>query len=218
MKQFFPILVLVTGLYTEALGQWGVQIQGERHVVSTIPSVSSSEIGSDFFGVFGGVNYFFRLKNYRLEFLPGAGLAYESGKFPLIQSAKLNFKSIGPQIFSLINIYPFDFKNDCNCPTFKKEGNTLKKGLHLIIDLGFRYNIRNYVDQEQKTGQFYTGFGIGNDFGISENLTISPMILYNFGHLDKHLDSESYPEFSHQKISLGVRLLYDKNKGRKRRY
>jgi hypothetical protein len=218
MKQLVGFIVLNLVLFGHAKGQWGAQIHGERHIFSALPASSSTEVGSDYFGLSVGMNYFFRLKNYRLEFLPGVGLSYESGKLPHNQSPTLDFKSTGPQVFSLINLYPFDFKNDCNCPTFKKEGNTLKKGLHLIINLAYQYNIRKYATEEQKLGQLYTGLGFGNDFGISEHLTLTPMLIYAIGHFDKHPETLAFPELSHEKITLGLRVLYNKNKGKKRRY
>ncbi len=126
---------------------------------------SSIEIGADFW---------FRLKNYRWEFLPEISYSFGSSDTSEDQSIK-------QQAFNLYinnNIYFFDFLNDCDCPTFSKDGNALTKGIHFILTPGVSYYNTSYIDNSASSIVPSIALGIGYDIGLDNLITISPFFLY----------------------------------------
>ena len=127
-----------------------------------------------------GVDYWFRLKNLRVEFLPEARLSRTVSRFDTENNG--NFSVDLNRFYFNFNthIYPFDFKGDCDCPTWSKEGPTLKKGLFIRLSPGAMY--RSATDGVELDTPGYTsalrmtmGAGLGFDIGISDFLTITPL-------------------------------------------
>jgi hypothetical protein len=124
-----------------------------------------------------GVDYWFRLKNTRIEFLPTLSFGRISGR----ADSGNDFIAQKIQIASFFfntNFYLFDMAGDCDCPTFSKEGNTLQKGLFFQVSPGvsyFRYGIET-VEGEQTSSEiaFGAGAGAGFDLGVSDFLTLTP--------------------------------------------
>jgi hypothetical protein len=89
------------------------------------------------------------------------------------------------------HFYPLDFNNDCDCPTLLKNGNPFKKGLFISIKPGVHYNFHN-VDERSKSGSLSPalGVGIGLDMGISNRLSLSPFMQYDWHH---NTDWENIP-------------------------
>lgn len=123
-----------------------------------------------------GIDYWFRFKDLRIEFLPELNYSsYESTLAPLNISTEA-------QMYSLLlntNIYFLDMSGDCFCPTFYQEGPTLQKGLHLQISPGLHY-FDGAVTTANATASSTTlsysiGAGLGFDLGLSKNLTITPI-------------------------------------------
>ena len=127
-----------------------------------------------------GVDYWFRLKNTRIEFLPT--LAYSLQEQTIgSEPAELTTQVQGGHFFFNTNIYFLDLAGDCDCPTFSKQGPTLQKGLFLQISPG--YSLFNFeIDEgiggltfESNTGAFSIGGGLGFDLGLSDFVTLSPL-------------------------------------------
>ncbi len=108
----------------------------------------------------GSVGYWWRLKNYRMEFFPS--FLMEQSYLPASDL------QLGGELIT--KLYLLDFKNDCNCPTFSKSGVAFKKGIHLEVSPGFFY------PTEDKEWGLMIGGGIGYDIGLSDLLTIVPMV------------------------------------------
>lgn len=179
--------------------------------VSAENGVSPLNEGTDF-----AFDYWFRLKKRRVEFHPE--LSYSR----FIRNSKdIDLKS-GMINFSFhTNIYPFDFGEDCNCPTFSKDGSFLEKGLFLQISPAVSYlkNTFEDVSGKEKSNDiaYGLGLGVGIDFGLSDFITISPMIRYSYmvdaewENLDQHLNLDS-PDASDKNITdfttlyFGLRL------------
>lgn len=122
------------------------------------------------------INYWFRLPKQRVEFLP---TVYAStAKFSNFDS-RLN--EYGAQL--KVNIYPFDFLGDCDCPTFGKQGPQLQKGFFLQLHGGYAvYDLYSpgLLDFEEGRGFTYGG-GLGLDIGLSNLVTLTPMAGVRFG-------------------------------------
>ncbi|MEZ4980629.1 MAG: hypothetical protein R2769_03395 [Saprospiraceae bacterium] len=139
------------------------------------------------------LHYWFRINETRVEFFPeigftkGSFLDYpENGtsQFTFIREAYQSYFFRIPTRF-----YVLDFEGDCNCPTFSKQGTFFKKGFFLMLAPGVQ--MANFpVDygllvsgEEQKESFSRTGVswsvagGLGLDIGISDAITITPMVL-----------------------------------------
>ena len=122
-----------------------------------------------------GIDYAFKLKKVRVELLPELNFSMYA----------VEVRDLGPldarfyNGFLNIHIYPFDFKGDCECPTFVKRGNTMAKGFFLQLSPGYTY-FTGEIDSEQvlyrgRSTNTSMAAGIGLDLGVSRFLTITPM-------------------------------------------
>jgi len=126
------------------------------------------ETGSEF-----ALGYWFRLKNKRIEFLPSVYYAGTS-------SGDLDLRELGAAFN--VNIYPFDFGGDCDCPTFGKQGPKLEKGFFIQLTPGYaRYQLDSPIATFESSGGFTFGGGVGLDIGVTNFLTISPIASVRVG-------------------------------------
>jgi len=166
-------------------------------------------------GLHLGVEYGFRLKNKRLEFHPAIGYRFAGKKEQYsaqISSIDLDFNT---------SIYPFDFGGDCDCPTFSKDGNLIKKGFFLELQPGVgRQTLEriivvpddDYIFNSEKI-IWKLGIGAGLDIGLSKQITITPLVAHTWissaewnglqpsGH-SRELDDQRY-------WSTGLRLSFN---------
>lgn len=123
-----------------------------------------------------GVNYWFRLPTKRVEFMPT--LYYGFAKFSLDNTRGLH--EAGFQLKT--NIYLFDFGGDCDCPTFGKQGPQLQKGFFLQLSPGYAfYHAEGIFGQAQNNTGFTLGAGMGLDIGLSNLLTLTPIVAVRRG-------------------------------------
>lgn len=175
-----------------------------------------------------GIDYWLRLKNTRIEFLPT--LSYGQQVLdPQISSDGLASEELeGFQIqhqyasfFVHTNIYLFDLSGDCDCPTFSKSDPIFRKGFFLQIAPGVSWFQTDVQLGEQGTEEreellFGIGAGIGLDLGISDLITISPMVggrYYPNAAVQSYNPQTTLSETSeeglfqyHAAIRLGIRL------------
>ncbi len=123
--------------------------------------------------------YWFRLKKKRIEFLPEVGYTRSLNKGSEEFSAR--FSNMYAQVN--VDFYFLDLGDDCNCPTFSKQGNVLKRSLFAEISPGIEF--RKFIWDHQgscETCSFtlsktvpkvYTGLGF--DIGVSDLVTITPI-------------------------------------------
>ena len=94
------------------------------------------------------------------------------------------------------NLYLFDMKGDCDCPTFSKEGPSLQKGFYLQLSPGYSYfdfNIQDNVTGFSFTDEDYAfsmGLGLGLDLGLSDFITLTP-----------HLGARYYPSLTWETLN-----------------
>jgi len=135
-----------------------------------------------------GLNYWRSLKNKRIDFLPEFTYTLKNNYIDPTQTPSGDLYSMDLQRIGFIfntHVYPMDFEGDCNCPTFSKQNDFLKKGLFFILSPGVEYFIQDLtfmgVEQESTSSfAFKIGAGIGLDIGLSNLLTISPFAMINY--------------------------------------
>ncbi|MBK7811942.1 MAG: hypothetical protein IPI50_12045 [Saprospiraceae bacterium] len=191
--------------------QLGLGMQLELQSL-TLNNLSSNDIGNRF-----SVQYMLRLKNARVEFLPGVSIGWGNTILLAETDRSIQYGEFSPQIQVPVLIYPFDFKNDCNCPTFKKSGNPVSKGLHLIGSVAFRYLVRDFNGVGFKHQVFPIGAGFGMDFGMSPYFTLSPFMMFQYVFSDKILDGNAEVQINRKEFVFGLRGQFHKDEKRKRR-
>jgi hypothetical protein len=111
-----------------------------------------------------------------VEFMPT--LYYGFAKFSLDNTRGLH--EAGFQLKT--NIYLFDFGGDCDCPTFGKQGPQLQKGFFLQLSPGYAfYHAEGIFGQAQNNTGFTLGAGMGLDIGLSNLLTLTPIVAVRRG-------------------------------------
>ena len=232
-KRFATLIAIFFGISLSSQAQVGVSLKWNNNSYDELEEgliLSDDVLGSSYEI---GVNYWFRLKNKRIEFLPEVAFAKASTSRVLtsqIQSSVLELNFTGIFLNMHTNIYLLDFEGDCDCPTFSKDGNKLGKGFHVILSPG--YGISSYSMEQTndpivvnemnfKYSTFKLGAGIGFDIGINNLITLTPHILYNkyFVAGDTScLNCDEALEYSNSsQLQFGLRLIlrpdYVKNFG-----
>lgn len=131
-----------------------------------------------------GIDYWTRLENYRVEFLPELSYSRFDNEFdgtPLVPFASTGDLSILAFAFNT-QIYLFDIEGDCNCPTFGKEGGFFNKGFYFMVGPGV--SIVNQTDDitvgveqsetvEDSNVRLLLSAGAGLDIGITRSITLT---------------------------------------------
>lgn len=127
-----------------------------------------------------GVDYWFRLKNYRVEFLPELSFSKYKNEFQVAEGVLHETNLNVYNFFLNTNFYVFDFLGDCDCPTWSKQGNFAKKGFFLQVSPGVSY----FQQKVERPDASFTsnavalslGAGLGFDIGITDLVTFTPMV------------------------------------------
>ncbi|MEM1319837.1 MAG: hypothetical protein AAGG75_06240 [Bacteroidota bacterium] len=128
-----------------------------------------------------GIDYWFRLKKKRIEFTPE--LSYSRFSVDMQRSNGINGEEFTSLFYSFAfntNIYPLNFEDDCNCPTFGKAGGILDKGFFIQLSpvvslIDNRYKSEN-TEVSTNTVAFGIGGGLGLDIGLNDFTTLTPMV------------------------------------------
>ncbi|MEO1261972.1 MAG: hypothetical protein AAFZ15_24425 [Bacteroidota bacterium] len=174
------LLLLATS--THALGQVGINGAYYTFTANEWTDLLNELTGQNFDNATGyqvGVDYWLRLETKRIEF------------FPEISYAALNSNSGNSEIditllgFHLnTNIYPFDFDGDCDCPTWSKSGSIFEKGFFFQISPGYNRGEIKVADEnvqgDETFNYFHLGIGAGLDIGISDLITVTPLVKYYY--------------------------------------
>ncbi len=128
-----------------------------------------------------GIEYWFRLKKVRVEFTPELNFSQFKSDITSPLGDVFNLKSNIYGLHLNTNIYPLNFKDDCNCPTFKKDGQVIEKGFHFILSPGVNYFDLTINKDSYKTSDivFSAGLGVGLDVGLTDYLTVTPLVMYH---------------------------------------
>lgn len=178
-RSFYFILILI-GLTVQCYGQFGLRTSYNINKAASWNNFFESVEPSNQ-GIFDNsfsitLDYWMRLPNARIEFYPN--ISYHQSQSTLSQNT-IGLRQIGFGIIS--HIYLFDLIGDCDCPTFSKQGNLLKKGFFLLGGLGTDLSskaINNLYGDSNI--DFKTHLGIGIDVGINDFLTLTPFVQYTY--------------------------------------
>lgn len=148
-----------------------------------------------------GADYWFRLKKRRIEFMPEVAYAfskttYENASLDYLQYRAFNFNFH-------THLYALDMEGDCDCPTFSKQGSGLNKGLFFHFTPGISLMTAEAVTRPESSFLFTenmteaivlrAGVGVGMDIGVSDLLTVTPIISYYF---QSSVTWEGFPQSS----------------------
>lgn len=158
-----------------------------------------------------GVDYWFRLKKRRIEFMPETSFAKFEEQFGTRSQAHTQ---VGFHFYTAF--YLFDMASDCNCPTFSKDGNLFGKGFFLEVSPGLVY-LKNSLEDESPLLEKFEGeefafggsIGAGLDIGVSKLITLTPLARYNFylnTDWDYDLQPASFSSTDLKQLFFGIRL------------
>lgn len=185
MKKIIILLLFATSL-TTTYAQVGFRATYNNVTASGWEKAIEDNFGQSDFNfnhLDVGVDYWFRLKNQRIEFMPTLHFATSTTEIPVIgdgSSRGFDQRAIGLQVNT--HIYFLDFKGDCDCPTWSKSEPWVEKGLFLFVSPGVDYQLFDYfvlnsaVETNFKSTDlnFNIGIGLGLDIGISDLITVTP--------------------------------------------
>lgn len=122
--------------------------------------------------------YWFRLEDVRIEFLPEAGYFRSVGS--ATSGLEANISAVSGQLH--VDVYLLDLINDCDCPTFSKQGTFFQRGVFVEVTGGADL-MQLDLDDQAGGGKVLevsevvprAGIGIGLDIGISDLVTITPV-------------------------------------------
>ncbi len=194
IKRFLLVVFFVSIIYG-VKAQIGLDLISAKNRYSTWNDViyefseNQNEIFRYSYG--GGVNYWFRLADYRLEFTPGIYYLYSDFN---LNDVNQNFKYISHQLgFEFdINVYMFDFVRrtfERDCPSFSNGNDWLKKSFFIQVSPGIFGVFREIKDAPERvntkrvSGKF--DFGIGLDMKLTKHLIVAPILKYGFDIGDK---------------------------------
>jgi hypothetical protein len=228
MRRIILLFAVLIVACTVSKAQFGISAKYQNNSTPGWDDVYDGRTNIESSSIEYGLNYWLRLKNKRVEFLPELTYSslvddYDQNGFAveLLQHKRTSYG------FGInTHIYPLDFEGDCNCPTFSKDGNLVSKGFHWIINTSIiNHNIENTFnvpdngasdqltieEKNQITGRVGLGFGL--DIGITELITIVPYGLYtrNFGlkapNFVDHASTAEPISSSLNQLHFGLRLV-----------
>lgn len=178
-----------------------------------------------------GLDYWFKLKKRRIEFMPEVSYSIANTTYKSQDLDKINFSSFNFNFHT--QIYALDMEGDCDCPTFSKQGPSINKGLFFHFTPGISYyqaegtttlvTSQSWPENTSEGITFKAGIGVGMDIGVSDLVTVTPMLSYYFASamnweklgVDSQ-DISANPSQLQFTLRLGFRPDYGRN-GRRRR-
>lgn len=192
VNRFFLLFIFFLLSSISVFAQFSVQTQYHTGLQNNQSSWPSS------YTLDGSIHYWTRLKKYRLELLPGF-------LFQSISTDHDNFQNVGVTIPA--SFYIMDFVNDCDCPTFSKNSFWFQKGFFIRLTPSWTKNI-NQSKPELLNQLFGVGITLGLDLGISDLLTLTPLIGYD--QLHSLSGSSAHGDYLHFGLSILIRHDYSR--------
>ena len=217
--------------------QFGISARYSKNSVkewnNTYQSIANEDLSLFDSGIEIGLNYWFRLKNYRVEFLPE--ITYTQAETTNLSASvdAISHKLSSISFNANVQIYPLDFEGDCDCPTWSKDGNIVKKGFYWLLSVGLsQYTVATEIPQtlersiEDVSGLTpRVGAGLGLDIGLGDLLTISPFAIYYLNVGSNAWDNQALAynssadlltdnSASINQLQLGLRFIFRPDYGR----
>lgn len=187
------VLLLSISLSHEVFGQFGLRLKYNQNNVDDWTNAVNNRYQTDkkLFntGYEVGVDYWFRLKERRIEFMPEISYGTSSTSY----NSATNLKDISASTLGFTfhtQLYALDLEGDCNCPTFSKEGPSINKGLFIHLSPGIMYQksslqhnpdpLIDFADDQNSNMVGKLGVGVGLDVGVSDLITLTPIVSYYF--------------------------------------
>lgn len=175
------LLFLTQGLYsqigarvlynTNSYSGWNDFFRNDANLLANNDRVFSSSVSVS-------LDYWFRLRDQRIEFYPY--ISYHQASTDLaFANVDLGLRQIGGGVNA--HFYVLDLLDDCDCPTFSKQGTFLKKGFFLLAGVGADFSTKA-VNGDFRDGNFDATFqgGLGLDIGVTDIITLTPILRYKY--------------------------------------
>jgi hypothetical protein len=228
--RYFVLFFVIFCAVNPADAQYGIRLKMNRNTYDDWTQSMQLNAGANEkifrYGPELGLDYWFRLKKRRVEFMPEITVGTSSTNYGQDERiAKVDLLKFGFNFHT--QIYALDLEGDCNCPTFSKQGPSINKGLFFHLTPGIEYHsysitlplISSAIAPGTNSVVGKIGLGMGLDLGISDLITITPQVSYYY--LTKiEWDTfvylpETNPSQLQFSVRLGLRNDYAKN-GRRR--
>jgi hypothetical protein len=221
IRLFFSILLIIAHVFS-GTAQFGLQSIAGYNIFEE-SKIQNALAPTNSMHYLIGPSYWFRLKNKRIEFNPAIVFDYNKSDFP---KNDINASTLSEYNIALtlpILIYPLDFSNDCNCPTFNKSGQFFEKGFYFLIYGALPYSSKKIEGMDISFSKSYTsvqlGIGAGVDIGLNKKWTLSPSVMISKLFLDRNLldtDQKNILDLENNRyrIDLMIRLLWFTKKRR----
>ena len=179
MKKLIFSTILLCIVYTSQ-AQFGVNVRYSSNNFSAWSGITQAASGGPIFEnhLEFALDYWFKPGEYRAEYLLEAAFSDQTTTLLGDREYSLTTYTLGVKS----NLYIFDFKGDCDCPTFSKQGGFFKKSFFLQwnANIGYWQKEVNLFGESNNNLAVDIGGGLGFDIGISDLLTITPTLTYQY--------------------------------------
>ena len=139
--RFLFLLIIILGVQSLS-AQFGIRLKGQYNNYDKWDQVTRNVPNSPGIDLFQysyelGIDYWFRLKNVRVEFYPEISAMLSTSTYSFSPDTNLpqSYKLQGGGLGVNTHIYFLDLINDCECPTFSKKNSFINKGLFLLLGI-----------------------------------------------------------------------------------
>ncbi len=208
--RFATLYVLLTLLNGHsAFGQYGLVLRAGTRFIENAnmkPALSS------FCDLAVGASYGIAIGNRRIE---GHPTLFGFTRMASYSADAGSFDAWGLSLQFPLSIYPLDFENGCNCPTFNKQGERFRKGFFIYLSPGIRKSWQRFegsgVSFRKAPVSYDAELGLGFDLGLNRKSTlrIAVGLSAQFGeYLDLDLQKGRFIKTSGTFSTLGASLRY----------
>jgi hypothetical protein len=227
MKLKYLIILTILFFKNDINAQLGINVNYDQSNFDSWQEVLKEVDLGDFEiykrGYGASLDYGFSMKHYRVDFYPE--ITFRRAVFNNYQRVGLHTDATLLQygLNIRMQVYPLDLlsKQGMQCPSFRR-GDIFSKGLYFSVKPGVFYSSKQLemnadigTPVQAEDAGFIFGFGLGTglDIGISELISITPNLSYNFylkeeweGFSATYGQSSFNDKTAYSGISAGIRL------------
>jgi opacity protein-like surface antigen len=220
MKKLYTIIFVLLSHFT-LNAQLDINIQLERPGYSDWQQVINNayQIDKPFLSnaYYLGVGYRYFPSDTRIGLVPeiGYSFAFDSRENALL-SGTYNIHKIS--LIAPVQFFPMDLYGDCNCPTFTRQNRFFQTAFYLKVIPGIALQLQNYDIEGKVSFQnliYSVGVGAGMNFAMSDLLTLTPEVSYNYiwnekweGFAAIHDEPQKDDKTTADRITAGLRLSF----------